>query len=71
MLKLLGRVSLWGSYITGKEPDMTPEKVVLITSHMLYNSQKAENELDYHSVPLRKMLDDCYQWMLSEGLIGK
>ena len=71
MLKLLGRVSLWGSYITGKEPDMTPEKAILVNSQVLCNSQKAENELDYHSVPLRRILEDCYQWMLSEGLIGK
>ena len=71
MLKMLGRVSLWGSHITGKEPDMTPEKAILVTSQVLCNSQKAKNELDYHSAPLRSMLDDCYQWMLSEGLIGK
>jgi hypothetical protein len=70
MLKMLGRVSLWGSYITGKEPDMTPEKAILITNQVLCNSQKAENELDYQSVPLRRMLEDCYQWMLREGLIG-
>jgi dihydroflavonol-4-reductase len=71
MLKLLGRASLWASYVTGKEPDMTPEKAILVTSQMLCNSKKAENKLDYHSVPLRSMLEDCYQWMLSEGLIGK
>jgi nucleoside-diphosphate-sugar epimerase len=70
ILKLLGRVSLWGSYITGKEPDITPEKAILITSQSLCNSRKAENELDYHSVPLRTMLEDCYRWMLSEGLIA-
>jgi len=71
ILKLLGRESLLGSYITGKEPDLTPEKAILVTDQILCNSQKAEKELDYHSVPLRDMLDDCYQWMLSEGLIGK
>ena len=71
ILKLLGRVSLGLSYITGKEPDITPEKAILITTQGLCSSQKAEKELDYHSVPLRSMLDDCYQWMLSEGLIGK
>jgi len=71
ILKLLGRLSLWGSYITGKEPDLTPEKAILVTSQVLCNSQKAEIELDYHSVPLRRMLDDCCQWMLGEGLIGK
>jgi len=70
VLKLLGRVSLWGSYITGKEPDITPEKAFLVTTQSLFNSQKAENQLDYHSVPLSEMLEDCYRWMLSEGLIG-
>jgi nucleoside-diphosphate-sugar epimerase len=70
ILKLLGKVSLWGSYITGKEPDITPEKAILVTSQILCNSQKAENELDYHSIPLRTMLEDCYRWMLSEGFIG-
>jgi hypothetical protein len=70
MLKLLGRVSLWGSFSTGKEPDMTLEKAILITNQVLRNSQKAENELDYYSVPLRGILEDCYQWMLGEGLIG-
>jgi dihydroflavonol-4-reductase len=71
ILKLLGRVSLLGSYITGKEPDVTPEKAFMITDQSLCNSQKAVKELDYHSVPLRDMLDDCHQWMLSEGLIDK
>lgn len=70
VLKLLGRVSLWGSYVTGKEPDITPEKAFLVTTQSLFNSQKAQNQLDYHSVPLRSMLEDCYRWMLSEGLIG-
>ena len=71
ILKMFGRMSLWGSYITGKEPDLTPEKVILITSQILCNSQKAEKDLNYHSLPLRMMLDDCYQWMLREGLIEK
>jgi hypothetical protein len=41
----------------------------IVINQVLCNSQKAENELGYHSVPLRSMLEDCYQWMLSEGLI--
>jgi dihydroflavonol-4-reductase len=71
ILKLLGRVSLLGSYISGKQPDMTPEKAILITDQMLCVSQKAEKELGYHTTPLREMLDDCHKWMLSEGLIGE
>ncbi len=70
ILRLIGRVSLWRSYITGKEPDITPEKAFLVSTQSLFNSQKAENQLGYHSVPLRSMLEDCYRWMLSEGLIG-
>jgi len=71
ILRLLGRVSLLGSYITGREPNITPERAILVSNQMLCNSQKAEKELGYHSVPLKNMLNDCYQWMLSEGLIGK
>jgi nucleoside-diphosphate-sugar epimerase len=71
ILKLIGRLSLWVSYITGKEPDITPEKVFLITNNMLCNSQKAERELDYNPASLKIMLDDCYQWMLSKGMIDQ
>jgi nucleoside-diphosphate-sugar epimerase len=71
VLKLIGRVSLWGSYITGKEPDITPEKAFLITRDLLCNSQKAERELGYQTSSLKSMLEDCYRWMLSESLIGK
>jgi nucleoside-diphosphate-sugar epimerase len=71
ILKLVGRLSLWISYITAKEPDLTPQKVFLITSKMLCDSQKAERELDFNPVSLKIMLDDCYQWMRSEGLLGQ
>ena len=71
ILKLIGRLSLWASYITGKEPDITPEKVFLVTHNMLCNSKKAERELDYHPASLESMLDDCYRWMLGEGMIGQ
>lgn len=71
VLKLIGRISLWISYITGKEPDITPQKVLLITATMLCNSQKAKRELDFNPVPLKTMLEDCYQWMRSEGLLGQ
>jgi len=43
-----------------KEPDITPEKAIMVTSQSLCNSQKAENHLDYHSVPLRSMIEDCF-----------
>lgn len=69
ILKLVGRLSQWMSYITRKEPDITPEKVYLVTHDMRCDSQKAERELDYKSTPLKTMLDDCCKWMRSEGLL--
>jgi nucleoside-diphosphate-sugar epimerase len=70
VLQLVGRLSLWGSYITGKEPTITPEKAYLLTNQKGCDSQKAQKELDYNLIPLKRILEDCYRWMLSEGMIG-
>jgi nucleoside-diphosphate-sugar epimerase len=69
--KLAGRLSLWGSYLTHREPDLTPEKATLLSSELLCSSAKAERELGYRSVPLQTMLEDCHRWMLAEGLLGR
>ncbi len=69
LLKALGRVSHWTSYLTGKEPDITPEKAILISSELLCSSEKAIKELDFKTVTLQEMLSDCYQWMRKEGRI--
>jgi dihydroflavonol-4-reductase len=71
LLKMVGLLSLWGSYITGKEPTLTPEKVYLLSYQKGCNSHKAMKELDYKLVPLKVILDDCYQWMKTEGMISK
>jgi nucleoside-diphosphate-sugar epimerase len=67
--RLAGRLSLWGSYLTRQEPDLTPEKATLLSSDLLCGSKKAERELGYRSVPLQTMLEDCHRWMLDEGLL--
>jgi nucleoside-diphosphate-sugar epimerase len=69
--KLAGRLSLWGSYLTRREPDLTPEKATLLSSELLCSSEKAEQELGYRGVPLRTMLEDCHRWMLDEGLLER
>ncbi len=70
VLQLVGKLSLWRSYLTRKEPDITPEKVALFTNRCLARSEKAEKELNYKSVPLELMLEDCYHWMKKEGLLS-
>jgi nucleoside-diphosphate-sugar epimerase len=63
------RLSLWGSYLTRREPDLTPEKAILLSSELVCSSAKAERELGYRSVPLRTMLEDCHRWLVAEGLL--
>ncbi len=67
---LAGSFSLWVSFLTCREPDLTPEKATLLSSELVCSSEKAERELGYRSVPLETMLEDCHRWMLEEGLLG-
>lgn len=70
VLQLFGHLSDWGSRFTHKEPDMTPELAALLSSTLLCRSDKAERELGYRAVPLQTMFEDCYQWMVAEGLVS-
>lgn len=67
--KAAGRLSLWGSYVTRREPDLTPEKAALLSADVLCSSDKAEKELAYRPVALQAMLEDCHRWLREEGLI--
>jgi nucleoside-diphosphate-sugar epimerase len=66
--KAAGQLSLWGSYVTRREPDLTPEKAALLSADLLCSSNKAEKELAYQPVALQVMLEDCHQWLCEEGL---
>ena len=66
--KAAGRLSLWGSYLTRREPDLTPEKADLLSADLLCSSDKAERELAYRPVALQVMLEDCHRWLCEEGL---
>ena len=70
LLNAVGYVSVFFSRFTGKEPNMTPEKVLIVSEVLKVSCVKAQRELDYKAdISLHKMLDDCYQWMQSENLI--
>lgn len=68
-LKAWGRLSLWGSYFTRREPELTPEKALLVCSRLVCSSSKAASELGYGQVPLLAMLKDCHRWMTQAGLL--
>ena len=71
LLKIVGHVSVLFARFTGKEPNMTPEKVLIVSEILKVNSQKAQRDLGYNiDISLQQMLSDCYQWMKTKNLIA-
>jgi len=70
LLKIVGAVSVFIARFTHKEPNMTPEKVLIVSEVLKVSSKKAQTELDYRvGIPLDEMLTDCYQWMKQREMI--
>jgi len=69
VLKTIGQVSYWVSCVTGKEPDVTPEKATLVSNDLICKSDRAIKELGYEPIPLRDMLTDCHRWMVEGGML--
>jgi dihydroflavonol-4-reductase len=65
-------VHLWyiASKFTGNEPKITPENADLITrTNVTYCGEKAIRELGYQIIPMRKAVQDSYDWLLKEELL--
>jgi dihydroflavonol-4-reductase len=71
LLSIVARFMLWGSYLSKKEPDLTPELVDITKREWFFKSDKAARELGFHTTSLDEMVTDCYRWMLAEGRIKK
>lgn len=69
LLQVVGRVSDWVSRLTRREPDLTPEKVQLVTESLTCSGEKARAELDYQPVSITVMLADTIRWMRAEGML--
>lgn len=70
LLKTIGRVMVAVAAFTGKEPLITPEfATVTSRKNRTLSSEKAIAELGYRIVPLKQCVADCYQWLVSEGLL--
>lgn len=68
VLRALGWISEKVSFITGKEPDMTPEKALLVTKRVVASSNKAKSQLGYNpNIPLDTMLAKCHLWLQQQG----
>ncbi|MCP4602234.1 MAG: SDR family oxidoreductase [Proteobacteria bacterium] len=69
IIKTVAHPMNWWSYISGKEPDITPEKAELVSNNFLCDSSKAVKELGYDPADLKTMLEDCYKWLVKEDLL--
>ncbi len=69
-LRAAARVSLWLSYLTRREPDITPEGVAVVLGRQRCSSEKAERELGYRPAALETMFRDCMDWMVETGRLG-
>lgn len=55
--------------LTGNEPELTPELARVLCMSFEVRTNKAERELGFQPVPLRRMLEDAYEWMREERLL--
>jgi nucleoside-diphosphate-sugar epimerase len=70
LMRAAGRFFECVSFLSNQEPLVTPESAAFLSIDMTCRSDKAERELNYRPVPLRTMVEDCYRWLIAEGVIG-
>jgi nucleoside-diphosphate-sugar epimerase len=71
LLKIVGNLSALMAKFTKTEPNMTPEKVLIVSEVLKVSSDKAQQELGYKTdISLKKMISDCYEWMQQQELIA-
>ena len=69
-LRLYARLLTGIAALTGREPQVTPDTVAIVTGHAKLSSERAIRELGYQPVSLDAMLEDAYRWMKDEGMLG-
>lgn len=71
LLQALARLAESASHFTGKEPDLTPEKVKFFSNTLLCSSQKAIDELHYRPATIDEMIEDTRLWLITGGHLGE
>jgi dihydroflavonol-4-reductase len=71
LFRVPARLGAAWARIAGKEPAMTPEGVEVAIARARVASRRAEQELGYRPAPLRAMVEDCWRWLLAEGLLDQ
>ncbi|MBN2324413.1 MAG: SDR family oxidoreductase [Spirochaetes bacterium] len=66
---MYGRLMELFACFTGKHPEMNPGQARFMSVTAFYDSGKAIKELGYTVVPLSKMVDDAYDWYMTNGFL--
>lgn len=69
VLRAYARFQELVSYVTRREPEITPEGAAQVTASFFVDDAKACRELGYRHVPLADSLRDTVAWMKTEGLL--
>jgi dihydroflavonol-4-reductase len=69
LFRLPARLSAAWAALAGKEPALTPEGAEIAIARARVTSRRAEEQLGYRPAPLRVLIEDCYRWLLAEGLL--
>jgi dihydroflavonol-4-reductase len=67
LLRAIARVQALRAMITGRPPQLTAESVALASRSIRCPSLKAQQELGFNIVPIKTMLQECYDWLLATG----
>lgn len=60
-----------GLFTPSKEPDLTPEKLMIVSADIQVNDSKAQQELGFKHIPADEILEDCITWLKNENMFGK
>lgn len=71
MFNVYARLEEMVAPLFGREPDVTRDAVALLSLNIYCHSRKAQKELGYEPQPLDRMLRDCHDWMVREGVLKK
>jgi dihydroflavonol-4-reductase len=69
IMKAFAVFAVLPSYLTRREPPVTPEGAHLVCADVRCRSDKAVRELGFVPVPLRPMAEDAHAWLVGEGLL--
>jgi hypothetical protein len=69
-VRAFARLSLWGSYLSRREPTITPDGAEYLIHRNVVSSERAMRELDYRPPAIEAALTDYHGWLLAEGLLA-